>query len=278
MKRNRTDNCPVTRSGRLPDQPRKRGFTLIELLVVIAIIAILAALLLPALAKAKEKGKAIACVSNLRQIGICMMLYKDDYQGYYPAALVQDAHWDWIWPPQLRRYTTKGKVTSVFTCPSAAAVGYAWVSSTTPGNAAQYGYFQNETRMSILAPTLPMSYGYNMYGSQLNNLYTALGTWYGGETKETKVVKPSGMVAIGDCNWGGAAAGGTTNFSGGIGVWTHNPTIFPYDGHNQRANLTFCDGHVQSMKKIEIIPDFAPAAGLDAAVRMWNADNGYYWP
>jgi prepilin-type N-terminal cleavage/methylation domain-containing protein/prepilin-type processing-associated H-X9-DG protein len=275
MKRKPTLNCPLTRSGRLPDQPRKRGFTLIELLVVIAIIAILAALLLPAIAKAKDKAKAIQCVNNLRQIGICLMLYKDDYQSTYPAAL--DAACDWIWPPQLRRYTTKGKVTSVFACPNAAAVGYAWVSQNGGGQPAEYGYFQNEVRMNFLHPTLTMSYGYNMYGSQVNT-YRALGAFFGGETKESKVLKPTGMVAIADCNWGGAATGGTTNFSGGIGVWSKNPTIFPMDGHSQRANLTFCDGHVQSMKRIEIIPDYAPAANLDAAVRMWNVDNGYYWP
>jgi len=102
--------------------PRKRAFTLIELLVVIAVIAILAALLLPALSAARQRAWTIACNSNLRQIGLGMTIYADDADGFYPESGgvipwgQTDPHTHAAsWMEQILAYTSN---TNLYQCPA----------------------------------------------------------------------------------------------------------------------------------------------------------------
>jgi prepilin-type N-terminal cleavage/methylation domain-containing protein/prepilin-type processing-associated H-X9-DG protein len=122
----------------LNSRPCGRGFTLIELLVVIAIIAILAAMLLPALAKAKNRANQINCISNMRQLGLGIMLYLPEFGDNYPSIASRGETFhneDWIhwWPvgtvgntgntcqgiqnSQVAVMLSTTKATNIFRCP-----------------------------------------------------------------------------------------------------------------------------------------------------------------
>lgn len=113
-------------------QTNRRGFTLIELLVVIAIIAILAAILFPVFAQAREKARQTSCLSNLKQIGTASMMYVQDYDetffgSYMPGNVGADgrdnSHWPFRLPPYIKngvseQWKTSNGGASVFMCPS----------------------------------------------------------------------------------------------------------------------------------------------------------------
>ncbi|MBI5831222.1 MAG: DUF1559 domain-containing protein [Armatimonadetes bacterium] len=97
---------------------KRRAFTLIELLVVIAIIAILAAILFPVFAKAREKARTSSCLNNEKQIGIATMQYVQDYDETYPggAGMGTNGAWNPAWWEVIAPYL---KSTQVYKCPSA---------------------------------------------------------------------------------------------------------------------------------------------------------------
>jgi prepilin-type N-terminal cleavage/methylation domain-containing protein/prepilin-type processing-associated H-X9-DG protein len=129
----------LRRARRTPRRVR-RAFTLIELLVVIAIIAILAGMLLPALSKAKEAGKRIACVNNLRQLGVACTLYLGDNDGLFPARSNGRPPSPPRWPEMLREHYLDLRL---LLCPSDGLKPRTDESSPTRGDAAPRSYLIN---------------------------------------------------------------------------------------------------------------------------------------
>ena len=143
---------PSFRSQRAP------AFTLIELLVVIAIIAILAAILFPVFARARENARRSACQSNLKQIGLGITQYTQDYDGFLPPSQSGNVVWPTLTAPYI-------KSSQVFTCPSASEGSKPVDTSLVYGGAGNTSYFQQTGHDgSSLSPdrVTGLSYARNM--------------------------------------------------------------------------------------------------------------------
>ncbi len=208
-------------------QMRKRGFTLIELLVVIAIIAILAAILFPAFAKARESARRASCSSNLKQIGIGLMQYTQEYDEKYPAlinnyvvggssngqSIDPNASWQQVLQPYL-------KSTDLFRCPSNSLSGQNCVNAVAALN----------------APAIPKSYAANM------RLISGVGWMPPGGLSVAVLTAPATRIAVGEA--ANAAMGWPDWGNTGVGNWANEG----FAGHLGTMNLLYADGHVKSMR------------------------------
>jgi len=192
-----------------------RGFTLIELLVVIAIIAILAAMLLPALARAKSKAVSIQCLNQLRQIGLSTVMYAADNQDYLPRSTHSAmAFGQQPWALALGPYFTGkplSKPDAVFT------------------NLLNTVYRCPADRR----PPGDWSYGKNVY-PELSSMETGGPTW----PRLTQIPRPSATVLFAEKAGGSMADHLMAHF------WTEGakPEV-DQRRHEQKSNYGYCDGH-----------------------------------
>lgn len=263
-----------TMNTRTALKKRRGAFTLIELLVVIAVIAILAAMLLPALSRAKTKAKQTACINNERQIGIALVMYAGDF-AQYPACF-DPVKQIYVWQPRL--LSTMGNNRNAFSCPAARADS-AWDINANPTLAGPAGQLKigedgKIDKFAILTSTR-FSLGYNDWGLK-NSTAPPLGMGAdigAGVVKDSTVRRPVEMIAIGDVRSDATVINFNANLDpviddAGDNLASNGHDQCPSNRHNLRVNLLFADGHVESPKRNDVINPNDPMWRA-----RWNNDN-----
>lgn len=274
-----------------------RGFTLIELLVVIAIISILAAILFPVFAQAREKARSISCLSNQKQIGLGLAMYVQDYDEVFPMGqnniVWKDDSTQVTWAEMISPYTKQGEVQAngrrttkggIWTCPSHPAdyqnSHYGYHFDLMP-DGASCSWVGTPTELSTLsdidAPTEKIAFlekGSNDGNSSWYQM--AVWEWDWHDTVKTgNNIDPAkdGMKLQLSPNLGDCDIQPNPNVGGSFSNWG-GCSMRPRFRHNGTANVIYLDGHAKAMPKgtIKWYKNIYMPVG---AARGWTRDGWY---
>lgn len=220
---------------------RPVAFTLIELLVVISIIAILIAILLPSLAKARMSSRRIKCLANVRQLQLFSQTYANDFSGWYLPVMTEfnKVHWQhtyWSKDPRTRQYVdlkpyeTTDYVSRDRICPDATYAMQNWTVGATVNMRFSYG--------------MNFSDYYDWHYKDLYVYYNPATSIFVG-FRETMVVRPNSAFTFADAQDGGLTNGYANKYTGESQKFTFGSAF----RHDNGANVVMYDGHAVYLKR-----------------------------
>jgi len=249
-----------------------KAFTLVELLVVIAIIALLVAIIVPSLGRAKELVITAMCQANLHHITIGLATYVKD-NGYYPGHVDSAAGTGAtaVWPSRIRGYLENR---DLFWCP-AREEGFKWQEIIrSPGGryataelVKRWGYKLGERMLNV--HEVPFSYGYNDWGRYNVGIpQCGLGgdLWRSDslELPAGLVVSPGAMIAIGET---------TVDGSWDYNIDPTNPREYPSNIHTKGSNVAFCDGTARWYSQADLVNVHTGIEEGRTMSKLWNNHN-----